>query len=242
MPTSAAAHVDQRAAGIARVDGRVRLDEELVIGDADLGARQRRDDALRHGLADAEGVADGEHEVADLQALRNRRARGPAGSVASFSLSTARSVRGSRSTISASNSRRSASATFTSVMFSMTWLLVITSPDGSTITPEPRELWERPARHAGRVVAEEAAEELLHGGVLPALGARGIDVDHGPLRSGGRWARTRAEPAPCSREPRAAPGPVLRPGQGASMAARHADREVAKSAYRSNPVFGGRHG
>ncbi|GJE72472.1 hypothetical protein CHKEEEPN_4029 [Methylorubrum podarium] len=54
-------------------------------------------------------------------------------------LSTARSVRGSRSTNCASNSRLSASATFTSFMFSMTWLLVMTRPEASTITPEPRE-------------------------------------------------------------------------------------------------------
>jgi len=66
-----------------------------------------------------------------------------------LSRSTARSVRGSRSTMSASNSRRSASATFTSFMFSITWLLVITSPAGSTITPEPRELWERPGGTPG---------------------------------------------------------------------------------------------
>jgi hypothetical protein len=37
------------------------------VGDADLGARQRGDDALRHRLADAEGIADRQHEIADLQ-------------------------------------------------------------------------------------------------------------------------------------------------------------------------------
>ena len=31
------------------------------------GAGDGRDDAARHRLADAEGIADGEHEVADLQ-------------------------------------------------------------------------------------------------------------------------------------------------------------------------------
>ena len=35
--------------------------------DAGLRARQRRDDAMGHGLADAEGIADGEHDVADLE-------------------------------------------------------------------------------------------------------------------------------------------------------------------------------
>ena len=65
----AAFHIDQGAAGIARIDRGVGLDEEAVIGNADFGARHRRDDALRHGLADAEGVADGQREVADLDGV-----------------------------------------------------------------------------------------------------------------------------------------------------------------------------
>ncbi len=64
-----AVEVDQRAAGIAGIDGGVGLDEELIIADADLGARQRRDDAVRHGLADAERIADRQHHVADLQVV-----------------------------------------------------------------------------------------------------------------------------------------------------------------------------
>ena len=71
------AEIDQRAARIAGIDGGVGLDEELVVGDADLGARHRRDDAVGDGLADREGIADGEHHVADLQAHRNRRIRAP---------------------------------------------------------------------------------------------------------------------------------------------------------------------
>src|ERR1700748_3503138 len=60
-------HVDQRAAGIAGVDRGIGLDEELVVGDADLRARQGRDDAVRHRLADAEGIADRDHDVTDHQ-------------------------------------------------------------------------------------------------------------------------------------------------------------------------------
>ena len=63
-------HVDQRAARIAGIDGGVGLDEELVVGDADLRARERRDDAAGHRLADAERIADGEHEIADLETVR----------------------------------------------------------------------------------------------------------------------------------------------------------------------------
>jgi hypothetical protein len=74
-PASRPGHVDQRAAGIAGIDRRIGLDEELIVGDADLRARQRRDDAMRHGLADAERIADGEHHVADQQRRRNWRSR-----------------------------------------------------------------------------------------------------------------------------------------------------------------------
>ena len=63
----AAIDAHQRAAGISGIDGGVGLDEEAVVGDADLRARQRRDDAERHGLPDAEGITDREHDVADLE-------------------------------------------------------------------------------------------------------------------------------------------------------------------------------
>ncbi len=67
MPASLPLHVDERAAGIAGIDRRIGLDEELVVGDADLRARERRDDAVGHGLADAEGIADRQHDVTDQQ-------------------------------------------------------------------------------------------------------------------------------------------------------------------------------
>ncbi len=67
MPTDSPAEIDQRAARIAGIDGGIGLDEELIVGDADLGARHRRDDAVGHGLADGERIADGKHDVADLQ-------------------------------------------------------------------------------------------------------------------------------------------------------------------------------
>jgi hypothetical protein len=77
-----ALHVDQRAARIARIDRRVGLDEEAVVGDADMRARQRRDDPLRHRLADAERIADRQHEIADFERIGiaelQRRERGAA--------------------------------------------------------------------------------------------------------------------------------------------------------------------
>ena len=66
MPARLAVGGHQRAAGIAGIDGGVGLDEELIVAGADLGARQRRDDAHGHGLADAEGIADRQHQVAHL--------------------------------------------------------------------------------------------------------------------------------------------------------------------------------
>ena len=63
-------HVDQRAAGIARIDRGVGLDEGRESACADVGAGERGDDAAGHGLADAERIADGEHEIADLRVAR----------------------------------------------------------------------------------------------------------------------------------------------------------------------------
>ena len=59
--------IDQRATGVAHVDGRVGLDEVLEGRDAELAAARRADDALRDRLRQADGIADGEHDVADAQ-------------------------------------------------------------------------------------------------------------------------------------------------------------------------------
>ena len=66
----AAAGVDEGAAGVARVDGGVGLDEVLVtadlIEDADAAAGGG-DDAHGDGLADAEGITDGKDHIADAE-------------------------------------------------------------------------------------------------------------------------------------------------------------------------------
>ena len=62
-----AVDVDQRAARVARIDRGVGLDEVLEGVDPEMRAAERRDDAHGHRLADAEGVADGEHDIADAQ-------------------------------------------------------------------------------------------------------------------------------------------------------------------------------
>ena len=68
-PDQPTLHVHQRAARVAGVDGRVGLDEELIVRNADARAGERRDDAAGNGLADAERIADGQHQVAHLKKI-----------------------------------------------------------------------------------------------------------------------------------------------------------------------------
>ncbi len=72
IPTSSSLHVHERAAGIATIDRRVRLQEVFkpAITVATCRAALAADDAHRDGLTDAERVADGEDDVADLHLVR----------------------------------------------------------------------------------------------------------------------------------------------------------------------------
>ena len=119
---------------------RIGLDEELIVGDADLGARQRRDDAVGYGLPDAEGIADREHDVAHHAVRRNWRNR--ASGISRERLSAA--IRRDRCEGPSARSRPRIRACPTSDTLtwsapSMTWSLVTTRPEGSTITPDPSE-------------------------------------------------------------------------------------------------------
>ena len=76
-----AVRVEQRAAGVAGVDRRVGLDPALdgrAVGRLQR-AVERRDDPGRERVVESEGVADRVRGVADLDACRSRRARGPGG-------------------------------------------------------------------------------------------------------------------------------------------------------------------
>ena len=75
-----AARVDERAAGVARIDGGVGLDEVVVAGELRIVPVGRRDDAKRHRLAERERVADREHPFGDAQLARvaPRQRREPA--------------------------------------------------------------------------------------------------------------------------------------------------------------------
>ena len=70
MPITSPAQVQQRAAAVAGVDGRIGLEEILVTNSFDaqlqVAAAFGADDAVGHGVAQAEGAADGQHEIADL--------------------------------------------------------------------------------------------------------------------------------------------------------------------------------
>jgi hypothetical protein len=57
-------HVDQSAAGIAGIDRGIGLDEGAEIRHADAVAGKCGNNAAGHGLTDAEGVADGQNDVA----------------------------------------------------------------------------------------------------------------------------------------------------------------------------------
>ena len=92
MPTSSPLRSTSAPPELPGIDRGVGLDEELVVGDADLRARQRRDDAVRHRLPDAERIADGEHQVADLQLVGIRRTPAP-GTLARASIFQHREVR-----------------------------------------------------------------------------------------------------------------------------------------------------
>ena len=108
-----------------------------------------------------ERIADREHHVADLQRVGIAEVDAPGiARSASLMRSTARSVRASFSTISASNSRLSASATFTSVGAFDDVVVGHHQAAGVDDTPEPSERCTccgRPPAPA----AEEAAEERI---------------------------------------------------------------------------------
>src|SRR5262249_46536239 len=62
-----AVEIDESSARIARVDGRIGLDEVLVLLDPNIAPVQSADDAGGHRLPNADRKADGKHKVADLE-------------------------------------------------------------------------------------------------------------------------------------------------------------------------------
>ncbi len=73
----AAAHVGERAAGVAGIDRRIDLDEVLVVDVLEAGdAAEARHDPLRHREAEVEGAAEGEDHVALLERVAVAADRG----------------------------------------------------------------------------------------------------------------------------------------------------------------------
>ena len=64
-----AMRIDECAAGVAEIDGRIGLNKIFKRRQAQLTAAGCADDTLSHGLAHAIGVADGEHDIADPQGI-----------------------------------------------------------------------------------------------------------------------------------------------------------------------------
>ena len=69
--------VDQGAAGVAAIDGRIGLDEIYVLADGQIGSTGRADDAHGDRLAQSQRVADRKHHITDAQAagIGERQAR-----------------------------------------------------------------------------------------------------------------------------------------------------------------------
>src|SRR5262249_39092165 len=62
-------HVHQGAAGVTGIDGGIGLDEHLGVRFRHLGTAEGGDDAAGHGLANAEGIADRQYQIADFGAV-----------------------------------------------------------------------------------------------------------------------------------------------------------------------------
>ena len=71
-PTSCALQIHERAAGIARIDRRIGLNEVLIRLGIVVGAAERADDAGGHRVTERKRIADREHEVADFGLTRVR--------------------------------------------------------------------------------------------------------------------------------------------------------------------------
>ena len=69
MPMTSTIQIDERAAGVAGIDGGVGLDEGLELASGDDVAALGADDSGGDGGLEAEGAADGEDPVTDLHAV-----------------------------------------------------------------------------------------------------------------------------------------------------------------------------
>ena len=71
-----AVHIEQRPPGISGIDGGIGLNEIFVILNTDIGAAGRGNDPDRQGPVEAEGIADGQGPLSNLQGVRIAQDRG----------------------------------------------------------------------------------------------------------------------------------------------------------------------
>src|SRR5207247_670238 len=60
------AAVDERTAGVAGIDRSIRLNEVLIVFDAEASTAGSADDSHGHRLAETKGIAHGERDIADV--------------------------------------------------------------------------------------------------------------------------------------------------------------------------------
>jgi hypothetical protein len=160
MPTTSPRGVEQRTTGVAGIDRDIRLDERHVSV-----VRQRTglgtDDAGGGGVLEAEGRADRQHRLADLQLCRSPRRT--VGRLRASMRITATSVCGSLPTTFAANSRRSGS--LNRHLLRAIDHMGVGEDHAVGADDEARALAADHARALGRhlVPGSEAAEELVEG-------------------------------------------------------------------------------
>ena len=184
-----AVHVEQRAAGIALVDGRICLDIVVVGAGIDVAAACR-DDAGRDRTAEAKRVADRHHPIAGTQLVGiaefHRLQR-----LVALHLEHREIDLGILADDLRLQAVPSGKITLMSFASPITWLLVTTMPGGSITKPDPSEFerrWRWGAAFAPATAAMSLAapvEELLEK-VLERSAGRQLRQRAAPGLDGGR--------------------------------------------------------
>ena len=244
MPIDLAPHVDERAAGVAGVDGGVGLEEvvERALPErAALGA----DDARGHRLLRPNG-----EPIASTQSPTLTRSESPR-RAAGYGPAALQAEHGEVGPPVDPDDLglvllAVVVTTSMSVARSTTWALVSAMPDGSTMTPEPRlRCCCSRSGHLAKEPAEELlAEELLDRGAAAAAAGHGVDVDHGGghglghLRQAARRHGQRGGDDRAPGRPRSGPGAAAAGCESAAPApqAPEPDSEAGRDQERNTRV------
>ena len=152
-PDHLPAGIQERAAGIARVDRGVGLDELVAPLQVRLRAAPgRAHHAEGDGALEPEGVPDRDGELPHLEGRRNRRASRRAASSSAGSGARRRRCGRPRRSPSPGIRVRSDRRTTISSASRMTCSFVTISPSSPTMTPEPREFSRKPPFSSSRSI------------------------------------------------------------------------------------------